>query len=327
MLGAAQERWLSEPRHARRWTHGAARPQPPYRMTVRRPRSGRFAWDGYPAARQRLLRFIQECRPRSGVVITGDTHVNDVCDLKPRLRRRAGRTRRDGAVGHVRDLDWPIPRARSSRSCATTPSASAMHHRGHVVVRGDPGRSTAAARRRRATDPATGVATRGRLRHRGGSSRRRTAPRTRSSQARPTSPLGCGVRASGRSRARGLDVRESLLGELAARDVVALFRIVGVVAGVSHEIIGAPPQLADEHLGTASDVLLGPPAMSPASGQRLPSSAPSAVRSVLRPARAGRAARSRPPPTLPAPARRRTNQARSSRVAAATHGRAPSPPP
>jgi alkaline phosphatase D len=41
------------------------------------------AWDGYPAERGRLLRFISDNELRSVVVLTGDTHVNYVCDLKP----------------------------------------------------------------------------------------------------------------------------------------------------------------------------------------------------------------------------------------------------
>ena len=41
------------------------------------------AWDGYPAERGRLLRFIRDNELRSAVVLTGDTHVNYVCDLKP----------------------------------------------------------------------------------------------------------------------------------------------------------------------------------------------------------------------------------------------------
>ncbi len=41
------------------------------------------AWDGYPAERGRLLRFIRDSELRSVVVLTGDTHVNYVCDLKP----------------------------------------------------------------------------------------------------------------------------------------------------------------------------------------------------------------------------------------------------
>jgi alkaline phosphatase D len=39
-------------------------------------------WDGYPAARGRLLRAIAENELRSCVVLTGDAHVTFVADLK-----------------------------------------------------------------------------------------------------------------------------------------------------------------------------------------------------------------------------------------------------
>jgi len=39
-------------------------------------------WDGYPAARARLLRHIEKHRPVNPIVIGGDVHSNWVCDLK-----------------------------------------------------------------------------------------------------------------------------------------------------------------------------------------------------------------------------------------------------
>ena len=54
MLGRAQERW-------RAWTDG---------------------WDGYPAARQRLLSFVSEKRIANPVVLGGDVHSFNVADLK-----------------------------------------------------------------------------------------------------------------------------------------------------------------------------------------------------------------------------------------------------
>lgn len=40
-------------------------------------------WDGYPAARSRLLSFIAQQRPANPLVIGGDVHSFWVCDLKP----------------------------------------------------------------------------------------------------------------------------------------------------------------------------------------------------------------------------------------------------
>ena len=39
-------------------------------------------WDGYPAARTRLLRAIAERKPSNPLVIGGDVHFNCVTDLK-----------------------------------------------------------------------------------------------------------------------------------------------------------------------------------------------------------------------------------------------------
>ncbi len=39
-------------------------------------------WDGYAAARERLLRFLRERRPRGPVVLSGDWHAGFVNDLK-----------------------------------------------------------------------------------------------------------------------------------------------------------------------------------------------------------------------------------------------------
>lgn len=39
-------------------------------------------WDGYPAARERLLRDMQAAKPQNAVVLGGDVHANYVADLK-----------------------------------------------------------------------------------------------------------------------------------------------------------------------------------------------------------------------------------------------------
>lgn len=39
-------------------------------------------WDGYPAARERLMAFLEQRRPANPVVLSGDNHNNWVFDLK-----------------------------------------------------------------------------------------------------------------------------------------------------------------------------------------------------------------------------------------------------
>jgi alkaline phosphatase D len=87
MLGRAQNRWLRAGLAAapERWNVIAQQTLMARASTVvdGRRRLSTDAWDGYPAARRSLLRFIAEIGARSCVVLTGDTHVNFVADLKP----------------------------------------------------------------------------------------------------------------------------------------------------------------------------------------------------------------------------------------------------
>jgi alkaline phosphatase D len=86
MLGRAQERWLegalaSSPA---RWNLLAQ--QTPMAQFDQLPGPGRRAWtdgwDGYPAARRRLLEFVAERRIANPVVLGGDVHSFNVSDLK-----------------------------------------------------------------------------------------------------------------------------------------------------------------------------------------------------------------------------------------------------
>jgi alkaline phosphatase D len=85
MLGRAQERWLHEALDAgSAWSVIA---QTTIMAQVDRLGGpGRSAWtdgwDGYPAARRRLLEALAEKRARNPVVIGGDVHTFHVCDLK-----------------------------------------------------------------------------------------------------------------------------------------------------------------------------------------------------------------------------------------------------
>jgi alkaline phosphatase D len=86
MLGRAQERWLEgalTDSHAR-WNLLAQ--QTTMAQFDQKPGPGRRAWtdgwDGYPAARQRLLSYFSEKRIANPVVLGGDVHSFNVADLK-----------------------------------------------------------------------------------------------------------------------------------------------------------------------------------------------------------------------------------------------------
>jgi alkaline phosphatase D len=87
MLGAAQESWLE-----RAFTESKAGWNVVVQQTLmaqldRKIGAGRQfwtdGWDGYPAARQRLLKSIQSTRVRNPIVIGGDVHMHWVADLRP----------------------------------------------------------------------------------------------------------------------------------------------------------------------------------------------------------------------------------------------------
>ena len=87
MLGAAQEAWLEQAMAGSKagWNILA---QQTLMAQLDRKRNGvrQFwtdGWDGYPAARRKLLGFLHEKRIANPVVIGGDVHTHWVADLKP----------------------------------------------------------------------------------------------------------------------------------------------------------------------------------------------------------------------------------------------------
>ena len=50
------------------------------------------AWDGYVAARNRVLGYLLKKKPKNPVVITGDVHSSWVADLKADFRDEASKT-------------------------------------------------------------------------------------------------------------------------------------------------------------------------------------------------------------------------------------------
>jgi alkaline phosphatase D len=86
MFGAEQERWLEQGlREAPDRWHVLAEATLVARAATPVEGGERFwtdAWDGYPAARDRLLRFLDDNEIRSCVMVSGDAHTNYVADLK-----------------------------------------------------------------------------------------------------------------------------------------------------------------------------------------------------------------------------------------------------
>lgn len=88
LLGAAQERWLAGTWSLERPWNLLAQQTLMARLTTADPaqaEGGRYwtdGWDGYPAARQRLLQAVAESRVPGPVVLGGDVHAYGVADLK-----------------------------------------------------------------------------------------------------------------------------------------------------------------------------------------------------------------------------------------------------
>jgi alkaline phosphatase D len=87
LLGEAQEQWLMAnlARSRARWNVLAQ--QTLMAQLDRKPGPGQSfwtdGWDGYPAARRRLLQFLDRAKPANPLVIGGDVHAFWVADLKP----------------------------------------------------------------------------------------------------------------------------------------------------------------------------------------------------------------------------------------------------
>lgn len=91
LLGAAQEQWL-----ARQWDR-----ERPWNLLAQQTLMARCdhgsansgerywtdGWDGYPAARRRLLQDMQAAQARNPVVLGGDVHAHYVADLKQDFER------------------------------------------------------------------------------------------------------------------------------------------------------------------------------------------------------------------------------------------------
>ncbi len=86
LLGPDQERWLLRGLDQSRARWNVLAQQVMMSQTIEvagdAKKYGMDNWNGYVAARNRLLSFIRERRPSNPVVLTGDIHSNWVCDVK-----------------------------------------------------------------------------------------------------------------------------------------------------------------------------------------------------------------------------------------------------
>jgi alkaline phosphatase D len=111
MLGSAQEAWLEQGLRSARSRWNLLLQQTPMaqssQLPLKTPADGRFwndGWDGYPAARERLLRAVQASGAAGPVVLAGDVHTFYASEL-------------------VRDFDRPASRANpviASEFCGTS---------------------------------------------------------------------------------------------------------------------------------------------------------------------------------------------------------------
>src|SRR5260221_1710880 len=94
MLGLTQERWLDEGFAQSRARWNVIAQQTLFAEAGRRNPKGVLVhwtdgWDGYPAARARLLESIVQRRPANPVIIGGDVHANYVADIRARAGEAA----------------------------------------------------------------------------------------------------------------------------------------------------------------------------------------------------------------------------------------------
>lgn len=132
-LGAAQEQWLDRglaldaTRAQTRWSVVAQQTLFSQRNFRQSPNAlySTDGWDGYPAARDRLLASLQKHRPRNTVFIGGDIHQNYVCRVLADFNRPASATLASEFCGT----------SISSRSNTTQDKVDGVAHRNpHVLL-------------------------------------------------------------------------------------------------------------------------------------------------------------------------------------------------
>ncbi len=165
MLGAAQEQWLRDGLAAtpERWNviaQATLMTRAP-RMAGGKPRYSADAWDGYPAARRRLLDAVDDTGARSTVVLSGDAHRCVVSQL-----RRGEAVVAAELCGSALTSRTPSPAVTAAIVRANPHILFAdSRHRGYLLLDLTPESCTADVRALDdVTDPASGVFTLARFR-------------------------------------------------------------------------------------------------------------------------------------------------------------------
>jgi alkaline phosphatase D len=153
LLGEQQEAWLAKgfATSSAKWNIVAQQTlmAQASQLPIASPQDGRFwtdGWDGYPAARQRLLGDIARYRPSNPLVISGDVHTFYAADLKQDFNRA---TSNDNPIVATEFCGTSVtsnsrPQTRTDRYLADNPHIKygRSDRRGFVMVNVTPERTT-----------------------------------------------------------------------------------------------------------------------------------------------------------------------------------------
>ena len=147
MLGRAQEKWLENSLSESRSRWNLIAQQTTMAQFDQQPGPGRRAWtdgwDGYPAARQRLLDHVAKARIANPVVLGGDVHSFNVADLKLDFDDEKSPVVASEFVGtSITSQAWP--QERLNQYLPGNPHMKLMdsRYRGYTRVEVSPGRMT-----------------------------------------------------------------------------------------------------------------------------------------------------------------------------------------
>ena len=148
MLGRAQEKWLESSLSESRSRWNVIAQQTTMAQFDQKPGPGRRAWtdgwDGYPAARQRLLSYLMEKRIANPVVLGGDVHSFNVADLKLDFDDPKSAVVASEFVGtSITSQAWPQERLNTFLSDNPHMKLMDSRYRGYVRVEITPGRMRA----------------------------------------------------------------------------------------------------------------------------------------------------------------------------------------
>ena len=151
MMGAEQERWLADGLHGSDARWNVVANQVMIAQTTRMAHGEAMfsmdKWDGYVAARNRLMTLLADPTIVNPVVITGDIHTNWVADLKADYDNPSSATVGAEFVGTSMTSGGDGNDADTSRVQGLNPHVKFFNaRRGYVVVDVEPSRLTSAYR-------------------------------------------------------------------------------------------------------------------------------------------------------------------------------------